>query len=225
MDALKTVGLCALLVAPPQAAQPCGAVTQISSPAVDRWQPLIAAASQRFGIPAAWIAAVMSRESAGLTTLNGAPIVSRAGAMGLMQLMPETWLDMRVRYSLGNDPFDPHDNIFAGVAYLREMFDRYGYPDLFAAYHAGPGRTDAALAGLKPLPEATKTYLESIVPGIEIGALSSKNPFTNRPKSTSDSLFFVRENGGNPSAPNASSVLDARPPFVPLATPLDSGVP
>jgi soluble lytic murein transglycosylase-like protein len=49
----------------------------------------------------------MKQESAGLTTLNGQPITSRAGAMGLMQLMPGTWSDMRDRYGLGNNPFDP----------------------------------------------------------------------------------------------------------------------
>src|SRR6185437_11086274 len=124
MDALTAAGLCALLAAPPQAAQPCGRVAEISNSNVDHWQSLIEAASARFGIPADWIRAVMARESAGLTALHGAPIVSPAGAMGLMQLMPGTWSDMRTRYGFGNDPFDPQDNIFAGTAYLREMFER-----------------------------------------------------------------------------------------------------
>src|SRR6185437_11446900 len=104
MDALKAAGLCALLAASPQT-QPCGPVVEISSPTIDRWQPLIEAASARFGIPANWIRAVMARESAGLTALHGGPIVSSAGAMGLMQLMPGTWSDLRARYGLGNDPF------------------------------------------------------------------------------------------------------------------------
>jgi soluble lytic murein transglycosylase-like protein len=225
MDALKAVSLCALLAAPPQAAQPCGPVMAISSPKVDRWQPLIAAASVRFGIPADWIRAVMARESAGLTALHGAPIVSSAGAMGLMQLMHGTWSEMRARYGFGNDPFDPHDNIFAGTAYLREMFDRYGYPGLFAAYHAGPGRLDATLAGLKPLPEATETYLESIVPAVETGAISSGNRLSTIPKSNADSLFFVRESDGNSSPEDANSLPDdanssrAAPSlFVPLSS-------
>ena len=225
MDALKAIGLCALLASPPQAAQPCEPVVQVSSPAIDHWQALIDAPSARFGIPANWIRAVMARESAGLTALHGAPIVSSAGAMGLMQLMPGTWSEMRVRYGLGNDPFEPHDNVFAGTAYMREMFDRYGYPDLFAAYQAVPGRLDAVLRGVKPLPEATKTYLESIVPGAEIGSNSSANRSSAASKPASDSLFFMRVGDGNSSAtawnslPDGAQSSHAAPSlFVPLAS-------
>jgi soluble lytic murein transglycosylase-like protein len=218
MDALKAVGLCALLASPPQGVPPCGPVVQISSPAIDRWQTLIAAASARFGVSADWIRAVMARESAGLTALRGAPIVSSAGAMGLMQLMPDTWSEIRARYGLGNDPFNPHDNIFAGTAYLREMFDRYGYPNLFAAYQAGPGRLDAVLAGAKPLPVTTKTYLESIVTGIETGLMSSGNRLPMTPKSGANSLFFVRAGDGNSSPDGANSSRAASSLFVPLAS-------
>ena len=47
--------------------------------------------------------------------------------------MPATWAELRERYYLGNDPYDPHDNILAGTAYLRELLDRYGSPGVFAA--------------------------------------------------------------------------------------------
>jgi soluble lytic murein transglycosylase-like protein len=218
MDALKAVGFCALLAAPPQAAQPCSQVAVVSSPTINRWQPLIDAASARFVIPADWIRAVMARESAGLTALHGAPIVSSAGAVGLMQLMPGTWADMRVRYGLGNDPFDPHDNVFAGTAYLREMFDRYGFPDLFAAYQAGPSRLDAVLAGLKPLPVATKNYLESIVPGVEIESISSGNRSSTTVKSASGSLFFVRESDVKSPYNGIEPPRQAQGLFVPLAS-------
>src|SRR5690606_14260578 len=78
----------------------------------------IAEASQRFGIPDHWIRAVLRAERAGVVRA-----VSTAGAMGLMQVMPDTWAGLRVRYGLGRDPYDPRDNILAGTAYLREMFD------------------------------------------------------------------------------------------------------
>jgi len=221
MDALKAVGLCALLAAPPQT-QPCGRVAEISNPKVEHWQLLIAAASTRFGIPAEWIRAVMARESAGLTALHGAPIVSSAGAMGLMQLMPGTWSDMRARYRFGNDPFDPHDNIFAGTAYLREMFKRYGFPGLFAAYHAGPGRMDAVLAGRNPLPEATKSYLESIVPGAETGSISSENRASPTSNPHAESLFFVRQNDQQSPSNAIEGKREAHGLFVPLASELDS---
>ena len=199
MDALKAVGLCVLLVSPQNEVSPCPPSAAISPPNITRWQMLIAEAAHRFEIPETWIAAVMARESAGLTTLDGKPITSRAGAIGLMQLMPGTYADLRSRYGLGNDPFDPHDNIFGGVAYLREMFDRYGFPGLFAAYHAGPGRMDAYLAGKKSLPEATKIYLESLVPGIEFTPTLSQNSTAQDAKSSLNLLFFVRRESEIPS--------------------------
>ena len=141
----------------------------------------------------------MARESAGLTALSGKPITSRAGAMGLMQLMPETYADLRTRYGFGPDPYNVRDNVLAGAAYLRAMFDRYGYPGLFAAYHAGPGRMDAYLRGQKPLLEATQIYLESLVPGIEITPVRAPKPVARSAKSTPDLLFFVRHDSENPS--------------------------
>ena len=66
--------------------------------------------------------------------------MSPKGAMGLMQIMPETWAALRSRYGLGADPYDAHDNIMAGAAYLRELHDRYGTPGFLAAYNAGPAR-------------------------------------------------------------------------------------
>src|SRR3546814_7225278 len=94
----------------------------------------------------------MRMESAGLTMRGGHPITSRAGAMGLMQVMPATWADMRTRLALGSDPHDPRDNILAGSCYLRLMYDRFGYPGLFAAYNAGPGRYADHLSTGRPLP-------------------------------------------------------------------------
>ena len=135
-------------------------------PAIDRWQTFIAQASQRFAIPESWIRAVMAAESAGQTDLNGSPITSPAGAMGLMQVMPETYAEMRIRFGLGADPYDPRDNILAGTAYLRAMFDRYGYPAFFAAYNAGPTRFEDYLQRGVPLPEETVHYLLTIAPDL-----------------------------------------------------------
>ncbi len=131
---------------------------------VEHWNADIAEASARFGIPAGWIRRVMSAESDGRTMLDGRPITSRAGAMGLMQLMPRTWRDMRAMLGLGNDPYEPHDNIIAGTAYLRLMYDRFGYPGLFAAYNAGPARYAAFLSGGRALPAETRSYLAALAP-------------------------------------------------------------
>lgn len=125
----------------------------------DRWNAQIEEASRRFGMPEDWIRRVIQAESGGRTTLNGEPIISRAGAMGLMQLMPGTWAEMRRAQGLGPDPHDPRDNVLAGTAYLRAMYDRFGYPGLFAAYNAGPARYSAHLATGRPLPSETIAYM------------------------------------------------------------------
>jgi soluble lytic murein transglycosylase-like protein len=152
---------------------------------VDRWHPMIEEASTRFGIPTSWIERVMRAESRGRITLNGRPIRSRAGAMGLMQLMPATWADMRARLALGNNPDDPRDNILAGTFYLRLMYDRFGYPGLFGAYNAGPGVYGAYLVGTRRLPGETVAYLGSV------GRARQSVPLAKQ-SALPPSLFLVR---------------------------------
>jgi len=103
----------------------------------------------------------MWAESRGRAQIGGMPIRSPKGAMGLMQLMPGTWAEMRSRLSLGHDPDNPRDNILAGTFYLRMLFDRFGYPGLFAAYNAGPARYEKYLAGAT-LPSETVAYLAAM---------------------------------------------------------------
>lgn len=130
---------------------------------LDRWSPLIAEASVRFGVPAPWIRSVIRQESGGRTLSdNGAPITSRTGAMGLMQLMPETYQEMRTSLRLGADPYNPRDNIMAGAAYLSFLKRKYGFPNMFAAYNDGPGNLEKHLAGERELPPETVNYLASI---------------------------------------------------------------
>ncbi len=71
---------------------------------------------------------------------------------------------MRLRYRLGRDPRDPHDNILAGAAYLREMHDRFGAAGFLAAYNAGPGRYAEYLATGRPLPAETVAYVAALAP-------------------------------------------------------------
>lgn len=151
-----------------RAALVAGALASVPAQArpVDRWRALIEQASVRFGIPARWIEQVMVAESGGLPLLDGKPIRSRAGAIGLMQLMPATWAAMRARFRLGENPDDPADNIFAGAGFLRLMYDRFGYPGLFAAYNAGPGLYARAQASGSPLPAETRAYLATVTGGI-----------------------------------------------------------
>jgi soluble lytic murein transglycosylase-like protein len=133
-----------------------------AAPRIGKWSPYIDEASARFGVPGEWIVRVIRAESGGRTMLGGRPITSRAGAMGLMQLMPGTWAEMRAAHGLGSDPYDPRDNILAGTAYLREMYERFGYPGLFAAYNAGPARFARHLASGRGLPAETLAYAAAL---------------------------------------------------------------
>ena len=122
-------------------------------------QDLIAEAAQRFGVPASWITEVMQVESRGR-----ANALSPKGAIGLMQVMTETYADMRARYGLGADPWNARDNVLAGAAYLRLLFDRYGAPGFLVAYNAGPGRWDDYRLRARPLPSETVAYLARLGP-------------------------------------------------------------
>lgn len=126
---------------------------------VESFASFITEASRRFAIPAQWIRGVMQLESAG-----DGRAVSPKGALGLMQIMPGTWVELSVRYGLGIDPFDAHDNIMAGAAYLREMHDRFGSPGFLFAYNAGPERYEQYLVTGRPLPPETQAYVAALAP-------------------------------------------------------------
>jgi soluble lytic murein transglycosylase-like protein len=136
-------------------------------PPEDPWGPYIREASARYDMPEGWIRAVMRQESGGKLYSGGDLITSGAGAMGLMQVMPGTYDELHDRYNLGDDPFDPHDNIMAGTAYMREMYDIYGSPGFLAAYNAGPARLDDYLGNLRGLPDETRRYVAMIGPNLQ----------------------------------------------------------
>lgn len=145
------------IVAPTAFPTSVHAQTATRSETVDRYAEFIAEASTRFAVPASWIRAVMQIESGGDQRAT-----SPRGAFGLMQLMPNTWVELSARYGLGDDPFDPRDNIFAGAAYLKEMHDRFGSVGFLAAYHAGPSRYEQHLVTGKPLPSETTDYVAAV---------------------------------------------------------------
>ena len=194
-----------------------GSAPALPQVAADRVQPRVVdiaahvtEASRRFGIPEAWIYAVMRTESAGRVRA-----VSSAGAMGLMQLMPGTWARQRARFGLGADPFDPRDNIMAGTSYLREMYDRYGAYGMLAAYNAGPGRYEDWRDKRRPLPAETRAYIARIAPMLQTGrsaaVLASASPVqTVRRSWTQAELFAPRE--AAPADASGSFAAAAPPP-------------
>lgn len=190
------------LLLPPICAPAAAAAQQERHP----YAAPVAEAAQRFGIPELWIWRVMHAESRGRT---GA--VSRAGAMGLMQIMPATWASLTVRHRLGSDPFDPRANILAGAAYLRAMWDRYGDVRLMlAAYNAGPGRADAYVAGRRGLPAETRTYVAKIAP--ELHAPLGTSAVASLPRGSPgcrDAAIFVAPAAAIDTARPAASAGEA----------------
>ena len=169
------------------------------------WAGEIAEASARFGIDRLWVEAVMRAESGGRTLWQGRPITSSAGAMGLMQLMPGTWSDMRRLHGLGQNPHDPHDNIVAGTAYLAAMNQRFGYPGLFGAYHAGPERYRQFLIEGRPLPPETRAYMANITASLGAArTLSPLRPPQPNPPATKPPFLFIYR-AGPPAAEPADT--------------------
>lgn len=166
-------------------------------------------AAQRFGIPASWIRAVMRAESIG-----DVHAVSPTGAIGLMQIMPETWAGLRQRYNLGADPYDAHDNIVAGAAYLRELHDRYGIPGFLAAYNAGPTRWEDHLATGRPLPAETRAYLARLVPIVGGGAADDAVLLASVVRSWTEASLFPAHPPGPPNeTPPAPTQPSSHPPI------------
>jgi hypothetical protein len=130
-------------------------------PAHDPWGPWVRDASRRFDVPERWIREVMRQESGGRVSAT-----SPVGAMGLMQVMPGTYAELRSRYGLGDDPYHPYDSIMAGTAYIREMYELYGSPAFLAAYNAGPRRLEDYLWSSRGLPGETRNYVSRIGPNI-----------------------------------------------------------
>lgn len=115
-------------------------------------------ASQRYKVAPELIRAVIRQESGGYPCA-----ISQKGAMGLMQLMPATALDMGVA-----EPFDVAQNVFGGTRFLAELMGRY-QGDLIrvlGAYNAGPAAVDRS-SGLPPFPE-TVNYIQSILGNLNV---------------------------------------------------------
>jgi len=177
----------------------------------DPFAGFVAEASQRFALPASSIRAVMQAESGG-----DVRALSPKGAMGLMQIMPATWAELRQRHGLGADPYDPRDNITAGAAYLRELRDRFGERGFLAAYNAGPGRYEEYLATGRPLPSETLSYIATVM------SLLDRTVATGAPAAVSwasSSLFVATANAGHaPFQASPKEASDHQSTNVPPAT-------
>jgi type IV secretory pathway protease TraF len=187
-----------------------GSPTTVSS--ADPFAAFIAEASRRFGVPQTWIRAVMHRESTGDVRAR-----SPKGAIGLMQIMPETWADLRVLYHLGTDPWDPRDNILAGAAYLQELHLRYGSPGFLGAYNAGPRRYEHHLKTGRPLPAETQAYVSAVMAMIDGQPAGRVVSAALSAVDWKQSTLFVEPvigadmNGKSPDQPSPAEQKDRKP--------------
>ncbi|HEX4118901.1 MAG TPA: lytic transglycosylase domain-containing protein [Rhizomicrobium sp.] len=173
-----------------------------SSALMARWEPMVQDAARKFNIPAQWIRAVMRQESGGRTVLSdNSPITSGAGAMGVMQLMPGTYSQMAEQYRLGADPFDPHDSIYAGAAYLNWLHHKYGYPAMFAAYNDGPGNIEDHLYHGRPLPAETRGYIASIARFLKEKAFGLGSVALTQPDGVKVKIDPAKVTGIQPAVP------------------------
>src|SRR5580658_7901305 len=103
------------------------------------------------------------------------------------------------------DPYDAHDNILAGAAYLRELLDRYGSPGFLAAYNAGPARYEDHLATGRALPTETQAYVATLAPLVGGGAIDDATVVNAVVRSWTEAPLFVAPAESGPTKSLASS--------------------
>lgn len=129
-----------------------------------KYEDMVIKEATRQGVDPKLAVHVLYKETGNLKDPENAR--SKAGALGVMQLMPGTAKE------LGVNPLDPMENIQGGISYLKKMYTKYQDPVLAAAaYNAGPGRVDRALkseGGLGNLPRETRNYMVGLASGGEV---------------------------------------------------------
>jgi soluble lytic murein transglycosylase-like protein len=127
-----------------------------------RYETLVQDYASRTSLRPELVRAVIQVESG-----YNARATSPVGAMGLMQLMPQTARELGVR-----DPYDPADNIRGGTKYLRQLLDKYDGDEqlALAAYNAGPGAVDRHGKQVPPFRE-TRDYVRKV--GAKAGAVAA----------------------------------------------------
>ena len=196
----KPAGLAALAVRtyPVEGATTLRSTREVPRPAAGRFEDIIVRHASAYGVRVDLVRAVIQTESA-FDPMARSP----KGAMGLMQLMPDTAADFGV-----TDPYDPEQNVRGGVAYLKTLLDRYdGNEELaLAAYNAGPSTVDRYGQKVPPYQE-TRTYLSRIRQATSLAAVSSARIY--RTVDVVDGREVPRYTNVK-SSPNAHEVASAR---------------
>jgi soluble lytic murein transglycosylase-like protein len=178
-------------------------------------------AAARSGLPVDVILRVMQAESRGRPRA-----ISPKGAMGCMQIMPQTWVYLSSRYGLGSDPFEPRMNMIGGAFYLAELARQFGFPGAYSAYNAGPGRYLRYVRDGVPLPGETVAYAGRIAGGVPTPTQPVATDQPPAPRWQEASLFLVRPASPNDTdrAPRTASAGTGRPAsgLFPLERPSDT---
>jgi soluble lytic murein transglycosylase-like protein len=158
MQALRQIG-----AAPKNKAPSKSTPATNRGPQFHRYGSIISDVARRYEVDPQLVSAIINQESA-----FQPDAISKSGAMGLMQLMPDTAKSLGV-----TDPFNPAQNIEGGTTLLRGLLDKYhGQLDFaLAAYNAGPAAVDK-YGGVPPFPE-TQAYVRNIMALYREAALSA----------------------------------------------------
>lgn len=134
----------------------CGAIA-VCALYPNKYSSLIESAANEFSLPPPLVRAVIRTESG-----FSANAVSKAGAQGLMQIMPDTFAEIQTSIEVA-DPFDPRDNIRAGCFYLRQLIDGFNNVDLaLMAYNAGAAHVKSNLNRLDDVYPETRAYVKKV---------------------------------------------------------------
>jgi len=179
------------------------AISQLNPVSLDKvsLNKMISGAGERHQLDPDFINSVIRAESG----FNNRA-VSRKGAQGLMQLMPQTASQLGVK-----NPFDPNANVEGGTEYLRELLEKYNFDVVkaLAAYNAGSKRVDQ-YRGVPPYYE-TQAYIARIIRDFNRQKLAENPALGRKTKSASTRSAQTTRTTGRPSAEHRAAVTGSLP--------------
>ena len=168
-----------------------------------KYEAAVLEEAKRQGVDPALALHVLYKETGNLKDPESAR--SKAGAIGIMQLMPKT------AEGLGVNPMDPMDNIRGGITYLKQMYNKYQDPRMAAAaYNAGPGNVDKAMrrqGGLDTLSGETRNYIAGLAQGGSVKHFDGTEDSDVKDDSLKDNAYLKRSRGVVDLVKNAADAL------------------
>lgn len=136
-----------------------------------KWAPVILAAEKQYGIPVGLLARQAYEESGYRTSVINGTQPSSAGALGILQLMPQYFTSVQVPIPFSDGAVE--GQIAQAAGYMRQLYNQFGnWGYALAAYNAGPGTVNNVLNGTQPLPLQTKNYVSQILADVPVAGAS-----------------------------------------------------